>query len=455
MFCAHDRNNNMLEAHLLSRQKTKLLQRLDVAVSLPLKNVLKPKSRLRRSLHFVLLIPLLLFLFFITKRFVVYIPYLTIYLVPPKQHFRQHRVTVWYPRFCKGGSFQTAAAVHSPDRFPYAVLRDAIVDRRPAVAAFFRKPSSPSLIRVTLFITVHNSAKIFLEGSNVTVNVEDRSDSSSLAVSKHLSAYVEYVVHGSGFLLRRGPYTPGKKTTHGRQTTDWHVGLVLQISDHNSNLFGRAFSFEEAADYSITLVPSITVRHYDNTTVPFKFRLPFACIQGWMPLGVLRESNCSVANPFAARGAALFSGSALYGRKKGNVQHFREVAHFAARALTGPVRYNTVVMSVVMDATVSDADVICGANVECRQGVLTKNINLLDDVAQEVERELAVMGMPDHVARNIIIIPSCTLGSATEQAERGDACSISKHYGQYWATVFTYASLAPYYRVSLFAMACL
>lgn len=428
------------------------IQKLRLGLSLPLRNLWKPTSRLRKSLHYLLLFPFLLFLLIFVKNFVnVFVPFLTVHhFTHLKPHPHRHHVSVWYPRFCNGGSFQTSAAIHSPNRFPYAVLRDAIVDRRPAVAAFFQKPPSPSVIRVTLFITVHNSAKIFLEGSNVTIDVEKHSDTNSRAVANQLSAYVEYVVHGSHFLLRKGPYKPGKNTVHGRQTTDWHVGLVLEHSAHNKRFLDRAFFFESAADYSITLIPSITVRHYDDKLIPFKFRLPFACVQGWMPLGVSREPNCSVENPYAAQGAALFSGSALYGLKKHSVGHFREVAHFAARALTGPIRYDTVVMSVVMDKTISDADVICATDMACRQTLLADNINLLDNVATEVERELDIIGLPKHVASNVIIIPSCTLGSATEQAERGDACAVSKHYGQYWATVFTYASLAPFYRVRLF-----
>lgn len=432
---------------LMAKLLAALMRRMWMTLSVPLNNFRKPKSRFRRRIYLLFLFASLLLLFYVHRIISLFAPHWTIrYLPQSVVHHRNHRVSVWYPRFCKGATFQTAAAKHSPDRFPYAVIRDAIVDRRPAVAAFFRKPSSPSLIRITLFITVHNSAKIFLEGSNVTVIAENDSDRHSKAAAKRLSAYVEYVVHGSGFLLRKKPYTPGTKTVHGRQTTDWHVGLVLQLSNDPYAFDG--FSFENAADFAVTLLPSITVRHYDGMHVPFHPRLPLACIQGWTPIGVSRAPNCTVSDPFAAHGAALFSGSALYGPKNKRIDSYREVAHFAARALMGPIRYDTVVMSVVMSLSVSDAEASCGFDMVCREKMRNHNVRLLENVATEVEHELNLIGMPEHVARNIIIIPSCTLGSATERAERGDACAISKHYGQYWATVFTYASLAPYFRVS-------
>lgn len=349
-------------------------------------------------------------------------------------------VTVWHhPLQCTGSHFHTGAAKHSCKKFPSAVLRDAVIDRRPSVSEFFRRTPSSHLrdenaVRITLFLTVHNSARLTDVGSSVHID------------DAHAEVIVEYTLHSTSFLQGFTKYSPGKTTVHGREITEWQVGLLIQAREPSERPTAVAQAF--ATNALLTL--NVSVTRYEEARIGLQTQLSLSCVKGYDMHGLSLTATCAQGNQTTAVGGLLVSGSALYGVKKKRPKNIREIAHFAARALAGPLRFDLVVMSVVSDFSMSDLNYRCDGEQVCEHGLWKKNFDLLNDVSDEIERELQLVGL-GALADRVLLVPSCTLGSDASASEWRDACTVSKHYGQYWATFYTYAALAPFFKVRLFA----
>lgn len=408
-------------------------------------------------------------------------------------------VSVWHFPPCRG-TFHSQPAEHSDIGFPYAIIRDATVDRRPVTTNVLRGCHHPTAARFTLYLSVHYSVHISKRHMAAVIT--------SPLYASRLNLSLHFVLHATQFLLR-GPYRPGKRTFFGHHATEWHVGMCLRprrrkqpmngdgddgdMDDDSDESMEAEQLLTDAVDDDVRFNLTVRARRFDGVDVPLQFDMSLGCVQGWQTPGLdivsgdgmprTRSLNrqqqqqqpmqqpllltnrqlgsvfglCDGNDTASARfggvsGAVLLSGSSLYGHKKRDVKYFREIAHFALRALHGPVRYDAVVMSVVSDATVSDAALRCASLTEgdeddlCRERVRLANNELLDRIAGEIGRELALLGAPRETARKVILVPSCTLGSDAERSEFGDACNQTKHYGQYWATVFAYAPVAPFFR---------
>lgn len=347
-----------------------------------------------------------------------------------------HKISVWYQAPCRG-TFQSQPAPHSDIQFPYAIIRDATVDRRPVTRGVIHGCPSTS-VRFTLYLSVHSSVELSKRDIQTVISHPDA------------DLNVHYVLHATKFLLPEGGFEHAQRTQFGHVATEWHVGLCLSMSStaaldpQKSNPLRLVV--KDDARFNISML----VHRFDGEKIPVFFNMSLGCVQGWQTPGVARKSRCTAKSTSNARGAALFSGSALYGAKKRHAAFYREIAHFAIRALSGPVRYDAVVMSVVSDKTISDASFECGDSDECFERLRNTNNQLLDSIAGEVQHELRTLGAPESMSRKIIILSSCVLGSDAWRSELNDACNQTKHYGQYWATVFSYAPLAPFFKVSHF-----
>lgn len=355
----------------------------------------------------------------------------------------KNHVTIWHsPKSCIA-PFRTGPARESKTHFPYAVLRDAVVDRRPISTTELAGNDPPGTVRIVLYFTNHLSARLTTENSSLIVQGD------------RVSAHFEYVNHITTFLIPRipgrprGSYRPGLRTKFGREVTEWQAGLKLYPRDpHHPN---PETAIKEAVAENDEINITMSVIRYDQVVFPLNIRMSLACVLGWVPLGVEGRKDVCGEKGKGANGSILFSGSSLYGPKKRDSKHFREVANFAARALMGPLSYDMVAMSAVVMHSGADIDLMChGQPPSCREKLQNENAEHMTDIANVVEEELVKIGFPRNLFSRLILLPSCRLGSDATRSEKGDPCFKSKRYGQYYATFFSYAILAPFFKVSHF-----
>lgn len=345
-----------------------------------------------------------------------------------------NRVSVWHsPRGC-AGNFTTGVARDSPDHFPYAIVRDAVIDRRPVAKIVLGKRDGLGVVRIVLYVTTHLSARLSREGSVVQI------------AGHPIEGKVEYVTHVNPFNIPRVPrgYRPGLKTYYGREVSQWQVGLALspQVRD-GGGVVADAAAQDAAIDANITVI------RYDEVGMMMPVRMSLRCVMGWGPLRGVEERRATCGNGARdASGAAVFSSGMLFGVKKLQPKYYREVGNFAARALMGPLKFDAVVMPIVTQYSVADTELKCGNDEVCRRMMDEENEALLKKVAGEVEDELELIGVPSRLFSRVLIVPSCRLGTDANATEKGDPCKWSEWYGQYQATFFTYTMLAPFFKVS-------
>lgn len=251
-------------------------------------------------------------------------------------------------------------------------------------------------------------------------------------------------MHTNHFLQKRRTYRPGDTTVFGREVTEWQVGLVLRPTNPTTSTTAVPHAVASDAQLSVTLY----LLRFDGIAIPFSISLPLSCVLGWQ-LPTVLTSHGAHCNDGArdARGAVLFSAGALHGRKKRSAYHYRELANFAARALLGALRFDAVVIAVVVDFSASDVQMRCGPDVLCAKRLDEANRRMINGVAVAVEEEMARLRVPPKLFERVVLVTSCRLGSDAIGSERGNPCRVSKQYGQYYASFFSYAMLAPFFKV--------
>lgn len=359
-------------------------------------------------------------------------------------------VTIWSPTVRCTGKFASAPASFAEPSFPSAVIRDAVIDHRYLSKEQFRTvhPNAPYL-RIILYVSVHLSLSLTRRGAVAQMLVQG-------APSPSLRAHVDYVVRVDPFLML-GPYKPGKKTKRGHQISEWQVAVSIRPTGDNSNLHQREFlrqirtlSQESRGELSLVL----PLKRFDGVTERFSPSFDLGCATGWElsssypKIPLLNKEPVCHSGARKSKGAILFSGSALYGKKKVNPEYYSEVAHFAARALNGPLRFQNVAMSIVVNNSYSDRELACGSDRNCHAIMQEKNSQLLEDVRRVVEQVFEELRVERKLWSNLILLPFCRLGSDANGTEASDACRSSHRYGQYHATFFSYAMLSPFYKVS-------
>lgn len=262
----------------------------------------------------------------------------------------------------------------------------------------------------------------------------------------HVLGNVEWVHHVTQFLVPgiKGGYKPGMKNQFGKYVTEWQVGVKLHPRKGSP-----VRAVWDAAEVNTAVNMTLPVVRYDEVVIPWRVPMGLGCVMGWTVPGVEnREESCGSEGE-GANGAILFSGSALYGGKKRDKNHFAEIANFAARALMGPVRYDAVAIGVVSDYSRSDMEYLCRVgDIECWERLDDGNAEMMEGIAETVEEELETIGVPRELFSRVLLIPSCRLGSDAARTEWRDPCNQSKRYGQYYATFYSYAMLSPFFKVS-------
>ncbi|KAI0560179.1 hypothetical protein FGB62_122g047 [Gracilaria domingensis] len=267
-------------------------------------------------------------------------------------------------------------------------------------------------------------------------------------------AHVDFVTRVDPFLIL-GEYKRRKKTKRGHQVSEWQVAVSIRPTEENSKLTPLQFASDIAKianEYGAVLSLVLPLKRFDGVIERFDPSFDLACVTDWeSPLvypkikKLHQEPEC-YRGAHSASGALLVSGSALYGKKKTNPQYYREVAHFAARALQGPLRFETVAMSVVVNNSYSDRDFVCRDSDECHSYMRKLNYDLLQSIREVVEGVFDELQIARSLWHKLILVPYGRLGSDARGTEASDPGQSSHRYGQYHATFFTYAMLSPFFK---------
>jgi hypothetical protein len=268
-------------------------------------------------------------------------------------------ITVWYPTGHCHGRFATGPAPESSKGLPYALLREAVVDRRHASLREFRsRTHTPKpFLRLVLFVTVHLSVSLVTpssSGRNVVRPSVDLFVHNTSGAATGYAAQVDYVLIANPHVIEPGVYKPGKKAHYGEEVTEWEVIVTLtpatpSVDETDATFAARLqdLSREPGSDAQLRL--SLPFKRYDNAPMaPFDVALSLPCILGWDDddayprLPRFRSGKTCDAG---ADGAVAFVGSALHGFKRSSEAQYYEIAHFAARALLGPMPFDAVCLN--------------------------------------------------------------------------------------------------------------
>lgn len=342
--------------------------------------------------------------------------------------------SIWYPELVCRGSFSSTSSPHSNASFPEAVLRDAYLDRRPAsLRQAFGKHGPLPKQRVVLAISAHLSVR--LEESEATVRL---ANAPNVRVSIDDVREIESTSKEKAF-----EYAPGRTTKRGHEVAEWQVIITLR-----STYFRRDFEQHLrnlAGDPLVQLKLQLSLSHFDGNNSTFEPRLSLGCIFGWdVPEIIQRHAPADIDRLQQPSSAVLLCANSLSGNKKLQNRSHAEVAHWAARALRGPVRFDIVVLPVIVDISAAE----CSPNdLHCFEDTSRTNSVLFNSLAKNVAQELQRIGVAEEVFERVVLIPFCRLGAHVLGFEHNNPCSGSQRYGQIQVTFMPYSVLAKYFKV--------
>jgi hypothetical protein len=191
---------------------------------------------------------------------------------------------------------------------------------------------------------------------------------------------------------------------------------------------------------------SLTFRTGVQSFKPFTASFLLGCIPGLTARTALPPTDQMFHSPSVScsqsSGALIVSGGALWGgltSPAGRIQ----AAHFAARALTGYLRYEAVAIGVILPRTIAQIQHICGDRRACSGYYQRKNDLFMNALASDMERALQYADVSPSIWPKIVLFPFCKLGSDFDGAERNIACSWSRYFGQHHYGYLSYTLFSP------------
>lgn len=332
-------------------------------------------------------------------------------------------VSTWSPPAC-AGAFLSSPSAHSPALFPEIALRDIAPDTRPASARDFALlHAAPPGLRAVLYVTAHLSVRLLSAPAS-------RASGHRPSLPGAATVVVDHVIPVNDFVLRPGAYKPGVKTKYGDEVSEWQVVVSIYGSGDEEDFGARV---REAWGSGLAVVP-IAFRRFDappGDVGVFNATFSAACVFGWAdsaPFPLLASARPACAS---ARGAVALGGSPLHGAKARDPVEMRQVAHFCARSLLGPVAFDLVALPVVPRTSLSEVDGRCGADAECARREHVANANFLRRIASAIEEELFLLDVAPRLFARVVLVPICRLGSNFRGAEEAWPCRSSFWSGQY------------------------
>ncbi|KAI0561175.1 hypothetical protein FGB62_91g118 [Gracilaria domingensis] len=342
------------------------------------------------------------------------------------------RPTIWLSNQTCSGSFSSAPSEFSDEAFPNALLREAYLDHRPASQRHARhKHGSLPSQRILIALTLHLSVQ--LRNESVTASLRNAPD-----VKVHVDDVREIEAHSKGDDFE---YSPGKKTKRRFEVYECQLVVTLRSEVNRSDFADYVQGL--ADDPRVSLELDIPLDRFDGQQLAFNPSFSLGCVFGWQPPDVIRSyAPARIEEP----SAMLFCANSLSGNKKAREGYHAEVAHWAARSMQGPVRFDIAVMPVIVDRSISECNM---GDSTCLEDVSMQNKELFERVADNVVAELDKIGVPDDVYERIVLMPFCRLGAHAQGFERGDACRGSQRYGQHHVTLMPYTLLGGYYKARI------
>lgn len=210
----------------------------------------------------------------------------------------------------------------------------------------------------------------------------------------------------------------------GAEAASLEVSLPVSFSD-DENPFIAKFSV------GLSCVAGLVSTHGKPSLAELLPQMP--------PLGMSCEESS---------GGVVAVGGALFGYKRDNENGRKEAAHFAARALLGSVRFDTVAISVIGMYSISEIYSKCGDdNAVCAAGYHDANDAFLSSLSAVIEDELRVLGVPQNLWSRVLLFPICRLGTDFRGYEAGGlGCRWSAFHGQWVTNEHSYTLLSPYHK---------
>lgn len=394
-------------------------------------------------------------------------------------------VTVWNPQSTKcHGNFQWYSAA-SPGK-PAVLVREAAIDARHALKNQYARQTQTSgaFLRVVVFASVVLDNDEFAVSFPTTpvMKVQNPSttqkpkasirvrNSTDWAVEDSFDVQIDNVITDSECTKGRADrcypiedpssgadrmfLRPGvtKHCFHPRcilcAGPEWQILLSISSSGKNGGvdeLKEELWRLEQSKNAEIFVEFPVNTR--GGTIETFQTRMGIACVSGLTrttslpPLPHLPQREHSDCQDTST--SVMLLGNSLFGRKRDSKTGRSELAHFAIRSLLGHIRFDTVVLPVLTNHTVSQVQYHCGNDRRCHSQFAHSAQKLLNDVASDLNEELDQANVPVHLWSRIIVMPFCRLGSDHKEFERHYPCLRTYRMGQFALGNLVYTLFSP------------
>lgn len=225
------------------------------------------------------------------------------------------------------------------------------------------------------------------------------------------------------------PYPSGFLSSDGEQLLDWEVLIDYVTSFSSSSLSGptqwqvvlsvvapariktdetMSAAFNSEAGRNISLHLTLPAQYTDGRIVALTSELVgFDCFAG-LTKGVSIPRARMPGLPRFSPSCAGSEGSVLVVGKLPRINHV--LANFVARALLGPIQFDTVAVPVKEAHPASTVQTLCGRfNNSCSSAKAAQNDAYMNEVAAALERMLAPLGISAAQMSRILLFPVCRL----------------------------------------------
>lgn len=364
-------------------------------------------------------------------------------------YIRRQQIRIWQPVGRCVGNFTSSSALHSKHNFPYIVIRDAVVDRRPVSLSQFHSayPDVSVFRRVILFASVHLSVIPTMENAVASMLLANASQAP-------VNVHMDYVVRADPS-ASNVTFENTNSTAEGSRVSEWQIALSLSPKQENAEVDDESFAhlLHSLSEAGSIIHISLQLLQFDGEKLSFSPSFSLACITGWEHPSAYRNIRQLLNGPVCyhdahtANSSIVYVGNVLRSEAKGGSEQYEHVAHFVARALVGPVKFDTVCMSVITNHSVADISKSCAGDITCENRLHSENIAELTNIRDSVEMELEKIGFNNQLFNRVLFLPFCRLGSDADKNELGDACGASFQYGRFHSSYLSYTMLAPFYKV--------
>lgn len=377
----------------------------------------------------------------------------------------EKEVRVWSPdlRSCRG-RFIVPRLNESYETPPVLMLREAEVDlRHNSLQEIDRKQLPPSVYRrivvhvsaardVTPVLPVRPALRWAGTGPFPDANIAGGDD----AKREGWQANIDYIISDVDLrCINNGIKVPRYKH-YQWNGGEWQIILTITGPRHfkTDDEFQKAL--EELAHeetYSSFPLLELTLPAHlpkEKTHTNLQLSLTFGCVAGLLGSNTLQNqlplmparTKCSEAT-----GSVLVAGGAMFGEKRNSATGRKEAASFAAKALLGSIRFDTIAIPVISTHSVTKVLGMCNGDGRCMETMYAENDSFLKNLAVEVGKELTSLGVPQDMLARVVVFPVCKIGTDYEGQEKDNLpCDWSAYMGQRMVNDLGYTLFSPFHK---------